>query len=268
MSVIASGLQERDKLIVLLIDGMALKPTIGYHAKSDYFYGLPNNGVFNVYEDNDIANSANEAITIMAKGVGTKYKQTFGYFLANTTLTCTRQQEIIEEAVRTMFKIGFIPVGVVMDQHPTNVMTARALGVTVDEPMFDIDGHPVLFFFDAPHLFKSLRNNLFNKNVLFENEIVSFQHIRDLYKIDISKMPRLVPKLTQKAVELPAFSKMNVKLATQTLGGTTAKAIKTYVELQCLEKKVLATASFIELFDQLFDVFNSRFKFYLAKVCT
>ncbi|XP_055526711.1 uncharacterized protein LOC129719215 [Wyeomyia smithii] len=266
MSIIASGLQERDKLIVLLIDGMALKPTIGFHAKSDFFYGLPNDGVFKVNEENDTANLANEAITIMARGVGTKYKQTFGYFLANTTLSCTRQQEIIEESVRTMFKIGFIPVGIVMDQHPTNVMTARAIGVTVDKPMFDIDGHPVLFFFDAPHLFKSLRNNLFNKNVLFQDEIVSFQHIRELYKMDISKMPRLVPKLTQKAVELPAFSKMNVKLATQTLSGTTAKAINTYVELQCLEKEVLPTALFIELFDQLFDVFNSRFKFNSAKL--
>ncbi|XP_055551341.1 uncharacterized protein LOC129733837 isoform X2 [Wyeomyia smithii] len=75
MSIIASELQERDKLIVLLIDGMALKPTIGFHVKSDFFYGLPNDGVFKVNKENDTANLTNEAITIMARGVGTKYKQ-------------------------------------------------------------------------------------------------------------------------------------------------------------------------------------------------
>lgn len=133
--------------------------------------------------------------------------------------------------------------------------------------MFYIDAHPVVFFYDAPHLFKSLRNNLFTKNVIFQKQIVSFQHIRDLHKQDVSKMPRMVPRLTQKAIELLAFSKMNVKLATQTLSRTTAKAIRTYVELQCLGNETLAIASFIELFDQLFDVFNSRFESNSAKVC-
>ncbi|XP_058442928.1 uncharacterized protein LOC131425232 [Malaya genurostris] len=186
--------------------------------------------------------------------------QTFGYFLANATLGSNCQARIIIEAVKHLRTAGFIPSVVVMDQHATNVQTAKALGVNTNKPMFFVDSKPVVFFYDNPHLLKSMRNNLFAKNVLYKNKIASFQHIRELFSLDVQNVPRLVPKLTRKAVFLPPFSKMSVKNATRTLSRTTASAIKFYVQLECMEAEAKDTAEFVEIFDNLFDVFNSRNK--------
>lgn len=155
--------------------------------------------------------------------------------------------------------VGLVPVVVIMDQHPTNVKMAHELGVTAKEPTFKVDDSTVVLLYDTPHLFKSIRNNLLVKNILLNNKIVSFKYIRDLYKSDLSRIPRLAPHLTKKAVYPNTFERMNVKLATRTLSRTTAKAIETNISLGSMPVDSLATSEFINDIDQLFDIFNSRF---------
>lgn len=167
---------------------------------------------------------------------------------------------IICEAIRRLNKIGFHPVLVVMDQHPTNVKMAQSLGVSIENPVFYVDEMPIVIMYDNPHLLKSIRNNLFAKNLLIDDQIVSFKYISDLYNLDILNVPRLAPRLTKKAVFLPGFSKMNVSLATRTLSRTVAKALETCVSLGSMNNEVNPTIEFIDLMDKLFDTFNSRFE--------
>lgn len=114
---------------------------------------------------------------------------------------------------------------------------------------------------------KLFRNNVHSKNVLVNEEIVSYKHIKDLFYEDADKVPRLAPGLTSKAVTLPAFSKMNVKTAVKTFSRTTSKALICYVEMGSMSKDCLPTASFIEKIDGLFDCFNSRQRNDKVKVC-
>lgn len=188
-----------------------------------------------------------------------------GYFLANATLGRSVQTNIVCEAVRRLIKAGFHPVALVMDQHATNQKMAEELGVTLENPTFTVDSTEVVCLYDNPHLFKSIRNNLSNKNILLD-EIISFKYIRDLYSKDVENVPRIVPGLSKKAITLPPFSKMNVGIATKTLSRTTAKGLIFYVEEEILPKEALATATFCETMDNLFDCFNSRFEKDLAKV--
>lgn len=102
---------EKEKVVSIMIDGMALKPMIDYHARSDKFHGLPtvDTSRDQLRENNDPLALATESVTVMIRSLSTNYKQVFyaikilcvmfyllvfflfsmqviGYFFANATL--------------------------------------------------------------------------------------------------------------------------------------------------------------------------------------
>lgn len=92
---------------------------------------------------------------------------------------------------------------------------------------------------------------------MFEGKICSFKHIIDLFNEDIKCIPRLVPRLTLKHVELAPYAEMNVSLATQTLSSSVSAGLKAYVGFKKLPVMCLNTAAYAECFDKLFDSANS-----------
>ena len=68
----------------------------------------------------------------------------------------------------------------------------------------------------------------------------------------------MAPKVTAKHIELPPFSNMRVCLASQVLSHSVAAGMSTLCHLGKMESNAMETAKFIERFDSLFDVFNSR----------
>ena len=68
--------------------------------------------------------------------------------------------------------------------------------------------------FDPPHLLKSVRNNLFKHQIHYDDQkVAKCTYISDFYETDQNQHFRFALKLTKRHVELPAFSKMKVKLA-------------------------------------------------------
>ena len=49
-----------------------------------------------------------------------------------------------------------------------------------------------------------------------------WKHIEDFYDLDSRSPIRMAPKLTRKHIDLPAFTNMRVKLATQVLSHSVA----------------------------------------------
>lgn len=256
----SKSMSDKEKTVILLIDGMAIKENINYHARSDVIHGFPDDGQSPGCESNNQNNLANEAIVVMIRSLYTQYKQVIGYFLANASLGHARQKEIVIEAILHLKHSGFHPVAIVMDQHTTNTKMAEELGVSTQKPFFVVDEMRIAVMYDIPHLFKSLRNNLYAKNMLVDNEIISFKYIKDLYYQDVLKVPRLVPRLLKSNIILNTFSKMNVRKATRTLSRSTAKGIQAYINLGLLPQTADPTAEFVLLIDSYYDVFNSRFR--------
>lgn len=259
MKAAAKNMTAKERVVAILIDGMAIKPSITYHAQSDIMYGFPT-ALKEGFENNNIDILANEAVVFMVRSIYTKFKQILGYFYAKSTLGYEKQADRVREAVQLLLSAGFSPVLLVMDQHATNIKMMEQLGTTLEKPYFTVGSAEVVVLFDTPHIIKSIRNNLYSKNLLFNEKIVSFKHIKDLYNLDINIVPRLAPRLTKQAVELNNFSKMNVKLATRTMSTSTSKAIQAYINLEKLGEDAEPTANFIQIMDNFFDVFNSRFK--------
>ena len=116
--------------------------------------------------------------------------------------------------------------------------------------------------FDPPHLLKSVRNKLKDHDFLLDNKVISWKYIEKVYDIESAKpnMLRLVPKLTKQHMELPAFSKMKVKIAAQVFSNTVQAAMMTYVCSGHLPQEACQTAAFVKNMDSLFDMFNSTGK--------
>jgi len=70
------------------------------------------------------------------------------------------------------------------------------LGASVSKPHFMHNNKHVIIFYDPPHFWKNIHNNLKK----LENNVVSF------YCSDSVLPIRMAPKLTQKHVDLPVFS--------------------------------------------------------------
>ncbi|XP_062553828.1 uncharacterized protein LOC134219150 [Armigeres subalbatus] len=246
-----------DKIVMICIDGMSVKPELTYCAKSDTFYGFPNHGLLRKIEKNDPSKLATEAVVVMVSGIYRSFKQPIGYLLAHNSLGSEIQMKFIKKTVKAIRETKLIPIALVMDQSTTNQKMAREVGATMDNPIIKIHNENIAMF-DTPHLLKNARNALYKYNAVFDNQIASFKHIKHLYEIDVTSTLRLVPKIQHKTINLPPFTKMNVAMATRTLSESTATAIKHYVEAQSLPNESLQTSSFASLHDKIFDTFNSK----------
>lgn len=73
----------QDKVVAVLLDDMAIKPMLQYNPQCDRFYGFPNSGHRDDFENNDPKILATEAVTIMITNLhhGKRFKQVIMIFL-------------------------------------------------------------------------------------------------------------------------------------------------------------------------------------------
>ena len=157
----------------------------------------------------------NHAGVFMVRGVTKNWKQPIGFFLTHGTMAPLVLVEKIKECIGKLQNIGLKPIVFVSDQGSNNRSAINSLGVTIENPHFTVNGQKIHVLFDAPHLLKNIRNNLKKHNFSDNQYYYRWSHVEQLFKEDSSKPIRLVPKLTFKHINLPAFSTMSVPLAVQ-----------------------------------------------------
>lgn len=90
-----------------------------------------------------------------------------------------------------------------------------------------------IYFYDTPHLLKSVRNNLIKYDFLMNGHPVKWQYIKDFYNRDSQMSLRLAPKLSSKHIYCNTFEKMRVCLAAQVFSRSVAAGIHT-CRVRCL----------------------------------
>jgi hypothetical protein len=257
LSAKVKDMSEMSKYCVLCLDEMAIQAGLSYDPKMDAIIGFEDLG-----DCGKSQSVAKQALVFMVCGMFENWKQPIGCFAVSTSAPGEILKNLIVQAIKFISDTGLIPKVVIMDQGPNNQKAMRLLGVSVDQPFIVSNNRQVIFFmYDPPHLLKSVRNQLFMHDFIFDGKIVSWSHIRQLYDLESKKKivaTRLVPKLTQKHVELPPFSKMKVKTATHVCSNTAHAAILTYVCGKKMPEDATHTAKFLKMMDSLFDVFNSN----------
>lgn len=120
----------------------------------------------------------------------------------------------------------------------------------------------VYLIVDAPHLLKTIRNNLFSSGskqntrfLKYGDKFLLWSHITNIYKEDQERQLKLMPKLTAEHIYLTPHSKMRVKLAAQVMSDTVSKVMTQFGPQEASE-----TAKLIGLVDRFFDCMNVRSK--------
>ncbi|KAG5261663.1 hypothetical protein AALO_G00286940 [Alosa alosa] len=192
------------------------------------------------------------------------FQQTIGYLFSPSSMAAEEIVVIIKDAIGHLQLIGLTVQAVICDQGSPNVKAVRNLGASLD-PLGGEESHCILVgvqrvpvIFDVPHLVKSIRNNLYKHDLQTQGKNVCWNHITKFYELDKLHPIRMAPKLTERHIHLPAFSKMRVSLATQVFSHTVSAGISAMVTLQRLPAEAKHTADFVAKVNRLFDVLNSR----------
>lgn len=135
---------------------------------------------------------------------------------------------------------------------------------------YKVNGQRVIHCFDPSHLIKTVRNNFQTKNVahfiskrwrtndttgIGPLQIASWDHIVELYQMDLKSAQRRLPKLSAEHLK-PSKLKMKVSLATEIFSNTCGSFM-----LKCIKQKKLPedfsdTAQLLLFMNDVFDSMN------------
>ncbi|XP_033502419.2 uncharacterized protein LOC117269502 [Epinephelus lanceolatus] len=246
-----------DKVCAIITDKMSIKEAVHYNESADKVEGFEDLG-----KGQRSPYVANYASAFMVKGLFKEWKQLFGYCFSSGPIPHDRLQSLLFEGIRELRSAGMECLVFICDQGAGNRAMLTRLGVTKDQPYFDVDGIRIFCMWDPPHLIKNIRNNWRNHGFQLDGNEITWAILEDLYAYDSKQEIRLCCRLTKKHVYLPPFASMHVRFATQVLSHSVAVGIKTLSEVKRLTGKLqqnyIAAAKFCESFNGLFDCFNSK----------
>ena len=242
---------QSNRIASLVIDEMSIKEGVSYDNGRDVIEGFeetPERG----------QHLANHAIVFMVRGIREKWKQPVGYFLTSGPMSGEKMHSLIIECITKLKEVGITVVLLVADQGSNNRnLFQKHLNVTNDQPYFFHDEQKVFTMYDPPHLIKSVRNNFKKHGFEIEGNNVLWSHVRDFFDKDRSAPIRMAPKLTKKHIDVPAFTPLRVKLATQVLSNSVAVGVGVLAQWGIISPDAKHTADFIGKMNELFDCFNS-----------
>lgn len=190
----------------------------------------------------------------MARGLTGKWKQpVFVDFDRKMT------KEILLNIIERLHSIGLLVVCCTSDCASENQSLYSSLDATYDKPYFrhPCNNSDIVCMHDVPHILKLIRNWLLDKSFTLEDgTVIDKEPLRaliDAAQTEVSACYKLQDRhLTYKKSE-----RQNVRLAAELLSHTVATAITHYNVCRNTEKSE-KMASFIELVNDFFDLFNVR----------
>jgi hypothetical protein len=217
--------------------------------------------------DDDSAAIATESLVFMAVGLNEGWKVPVGYFFVNG-LTGAEKANLVMQCLEKMADVGLKVVSQTCDGPSCHLAMMKELSVSANvddlKPSFPNPGNPsepIYIILDACHMLKLVRNTLASCGIIVDGDgnKVEWQYVESLHKLQQEEGLRLGNKL--RAAHLAwKTQKMKVNLAAQTLSSSVADALHF-----CRDDLHLpefsgsdATCRFIEYFDHLFDLLNSR----------
>lgn len=194
--------------------------------------------------------------------------QTVGCFCSHGTTPTSVLAKLILQCVILLERCGAVVDGLVSDGASTNRAALASMGFcgekgrTKNKMVNPHDSSRDIYFFcDAPHLLKTVRNNLIRaKEFLTPSGVVQLQHYAMLLALDLNPSTglRAVPKLTQKHVHPNNFQKMSVRIAAQLFSKSVADGLQFYKSHSDKLRDVDPTITFTRKMNDIFDLLNGR----------
>lgn len=142
----------------------------------------------------------------MIRGLYDNWKIPLSYYFTGSGVKGDSLVLIITECVQKIIELGFLPSAIICDQGTQNRRMFSILGGSENEPFTKICCRKLFLIYDMTHLIKSVRNNLLNDNLKYEEERISLNDVKKTYGIDItSSKVRAMIKITPVHLASNAF---------------------------------------------------------------
>lgn len=242
-------------------DEMSIRKQILWDHNQKRMYGYVSYG----NENDDDPLIAREAIVFMASGLNEKFRIPIAHHFVNS-LDAVKKSDLVKSVLLTIMATGIEVTSVTFDGHPTNKKLCKILGANLNvfdnvfQPYFMLDGKKIHIFLDVCHNEKLVRGWLDKKHVLFDldGKKIKWEFLQHLVKFSQQRGFSLTHKLNQSHLNWRRRP-MNVRIAVETLSSSTADSIEFLKNDGHKEfEDSTATVRFIRLFDNLFDIFNTK----------
>ena len=255
--------KNKEVIVQLVTDEMAIRKHISFDGSR--FVGCVDLGINSVTDDT--SPPATEALVIMAVAINSSWKIPLAYFLISS-MSGTERANIVKTCGRKLMDIGVHIVGTTCDGPATNLSMMLHLGASINpetpDPDFTLSensNEKLSVIFDVCHMIKLVRNSLADLKVLknCQNQPIQWNYIEKLHILQTNEGVFAANKLRKSHIEFHR-QKMKVSLAAQTLSRSVAEALRfCRSELNLSEfQGSEATEEFIQIFNDVFDVMNSK----------
>lgn len=257
-------------LCCLMVDEMKIKKQIIFDKGTKRIFGYCDIAGEIIYTGDSIP-EATDAYVFMVTAVNGGWKLAIGYFMI-TSLTGTERAHLIRQALHQLHLAGVKVVALTTDGPKCNINMAERLGCCLNPFSHDFTttfineatNEKISYILDVAHMVKLVRNvfGTLGRLLDFENRIVNWRFIELLEAYQTTHGLVAATRLKTRHIEWRR-EKMKVLLAVQTLSNRVADALE-YLDLELKEPEfheARYTARFLRMFNNLFDVLNSKTKF-------
>ncbi|XP_071572941.1 uncharacterized protein [Temnothorax nylanderi] len=229
---------------VLLLDEINLRKSIAVCSKNLTYVGLTDFGDDGP-QSLDINEQATHGLVIMFQPLADKYTQPIAVFASKNPVKGDELAKLVVKAIAYLEKCGAKIHGVISDGAHTNRKMWSLLDVrgslheTKTWFTHPLDNERKVFVFsDVPHVFKNIRNRLYNKRRLrinSEEKYIEWRFFEILFDLDTKHVgnARACPRLSKRHIQLDNTSKMRVRLATQIFSNSVAQGLAFYLSQKC-----------------------------------
>lgn len=207
---------------------------------------------------------ANEVFVIHLVCVNALWKIPLGYFFIKG-ITGEQIYSLTFQCLQLLSDVNIKVASITCDGTSSNFSSFVRFGCNLKDPnqlltQFTTGSHHVNIFLDPSHMLKLVRNSLHDLKELTDSDgrVISWIFFEKLLQLQEIEGMNLGNKIKKQHVWFKN-QKMKVKLAAQLLSRSVADALK-----YCKAKNILGfedcdgTIEFITIFNDLFDVLNSR----------
>lgn len=252
----------KDLVCSVCFDEMSIRKLISWCQSEGYMLGYITYG----NDGGEEPSVAKEAIVFIVNGVNELFSIPIAYHFVNS-LDATQKLQLVASVLRALLEIGVKVTSITFDGHPTNIAMCKLLGANLKvysdtfQPYFTLDGFKIFIFFDVCHMEKLVRGHL-DKKAKFGVQncnVVEWKYIEQLVTFAYEKGFSATHKLNKSHIEWRRRP-MHVRTAVETFSKSTADSIEYLMAKGWTEfAGADATIYFIRLFNDLFDVLNTKF---------
>ena len=251
----------------LVMDEMFIRKEVQYDPFQKKNYGYVDFG--NPFQnEEDERELAKEALVFLVNAVNDRFKIPVAYYFLNG-VNASEKSNLVIEVLTFLFDAGVEISSITFDGAATNISTANKLGASFNinqlEPFFKhpLTNNVVPIFFDVCHMLKLIRNTLENRECIIDGDgkEIKWDFIKRLEYVHSRDGVLLANKLRKSHIDFKN-QKMKTSLAAQTLSSSVAAGLSYFLKEGNIDfVGCEATIKFITIFDNLFDILNSKHKF-------